>query len=239
MRPLAVDIDGTLTRPRPDRGVDPRVFDALRAYAAEAPVVVATGKAFPFPVALCEFIDIPKRVIAENGGVTLCETDSGDDPYGGGDSDGITYNGDPAATEAVADAYREAGYDLGWGEPDLVNYWRETEVAVSPDADAALLREVAAEFDVRVVDTGYAYHLTTPEAGKGRGLRRVAAALGLGVSEFVAVGDSENDAELFGAAGESYAVANADEHATAAADHVTEASYADGFLEALERASGG
>jgi hydroxymethylpyrimidine pyrophosphatase-like HAD family hydrolase len=239
MRPLAVDIDGTLTRPRPDRGVDPRVFDALRAYAAEAPVVVATGKAFPFPVALCEFIDIPKRVIAENGGVTLCETDSGDDPYGGGDSDGITYNGDPTAAEAVADAYREAGYELGWGEPDLVNYWRETELAVARDQPLSPLTAIAAHHGLEVVDTGYAYHVKSPAIDKDTGLESVAASLDRDPEAFVAVGDSENDAELFGVAGESYAVANADDHALEAADHVTEASYADGFLEALERASGG
>ena len=235
MRPLAVDIDGTLTRPRPDRGVDPRVLDALRTYAEEAPVVVATGKAFPFPVALCEFIDIPKRVIAENGGVTFCETDSGGNP--GVESNGIAYNGDPAAAEAVADAYREAGYDLGWGEPDLVNYWRETEVAVAPDRPLPPLTAIAADHGLEVVDTGYAYHVKSPAIDKDSGLESVAAALGRDPESFVAVGDSENDAELFGVAGESYAVANADDHALEAADHVTEASYADGFLEALKRAS--
>lgn len=237
MRPLAVDIDGTLTRPKPDRGLDPRVIDALRAYADKAPVVVATGKAFPFPVGLCEFIDVPKRVVAENGGVVLCETDAGDDPYGGGDSDGIIHNGDRAAADAVADAYRDAGYDLGWGTPDLVNYWRETEVAVARDRPLAPLESLAAEHGLEVVDTGYAYHVKDPAVDKDTGLETAAAALGYEPSAFLAVGDSENDAEMFAVAGESYAVANADEHALAAADHVTDAAYADGFLEAIERAT--
>lgn len=234
MRPLAVDIDGTLTRPRPDRGVDPRVFDALRAYAAEAPVVVATGKAFPFPVALCEFIDIPKRVIAENGGVTLCETDSGDDPYGGGDSDGITYNGDPTAAEAVADAYREAGYELGWGEPDLVNYWRETELAVARDQPLSPLTAIAAHHGLEVVDTGYAYHVKSPAIDKDTGLESVAASLDRDPEAFVAVGDSENDVSTFDRADRSFAVANADDAARAAADVVTDGAHAAGFLEALD-----
>ncbi|MFC7175930.1 HAD hydrolase family protein [Halosegnis marinus] len=237
MRPLAVDIDGTLTRPKPDRGIDPRVFDALRAYADEAPVVVATGKAFPFPVGLCEFIDLPKRVVAENGGVVLCETDPGDDPYGGGESDGVVHNGDRTAADAVAAAYREAGYDLGWGTPDLVNYWRETEVAVARDRPLDPLESLAAEHGLEVVDTGYAYHVKDPAVDKDTGLESAAAALGYEPSDFLAVGDSENDAEMFAVAGESYAVANADEHALAAADHVTDAGYADGFLEALDRAT--
>jgi len=53
--PLALDIDGTLTT-RSDQ-IDPRVFEVLPAW--EAPIVVATGKSFPYPVALCHFLGIP------------------------------------------------------------------------------------------------------------------------------------------------------------------------------------
>ena len=63
--PLAVDIDGTLTRP--DTSIDPRVINPLRDW--DDPVVVATGKAFPYPVALCAFLGVPANVVAENGGV--------------------------------------------------------------------------------------------------------------------------------------------------------------------------
>jgi hypothetical protein len=238
MRPLAVDVDGTLTRPKPDAGVDPRVFDALRSYAAAAPVVVATGKAFPFPVGLCEFVGIPRRVVAENGGVVFCDlAPDADDPEGGNSID-IKYDGDRKAADAVVTAYREAGHDLGWGDPDLVNYWRETEVAVARDQPLAPLEEIAADHGLEVVDTGYAYHVKDPTVDKDTGLETAAAALGVEPAAFLAVGDSENDAELFSVAGESYAVANADEAARTAADHVTEAAYADGFLEALERSSG-
>lgn len=232
MRPLAVDIDGTLTRPRPDWGLDPRVIDALRAYAADAPVVVATGKAFPFPVALCEFIGLPTRVVAENGGVTLCEPHESSDG-----SARIVHDGDPEAAAAVVDAYRDAGYDLGWGTPDMVNYWRETEVAVARDQPLDPLDAAAAAHGQEVVDTGYAYHVKSPAVDKGVGLASAAATIDRAPREFLAIGDSENDADLFAVAGESYAVANADDTARAAADCVTDASYADGVLEVLERAA--
>jgi phosphoglycolate phosphatase (TIGR01487 family) len=223
--PLAVDIDGTLTRP--DRSLDPRVVDALRAYVEEAPVVVATGKAFPYPVALCEFVGLPYTVVAENGGVVHVASDSE-----------IRFEGDREAAEAVAADYAEAGYDLGWGPVDLVNFWRETELAVSRDRPLEPLERVAADHGMAVVDTGYAYHVKSPHVDKGEGLVVAAEHLGFEPAEFAAIGDSENDAEIFERVGTAYAVANADKNALASADGVTDASFADGFLEALEEIAG-
>jgi len=214
--PLVLDIDGTLTAPT--GGIDPRAFEALPAW--DAPVVLATGKAFPYPVALCHFLHVPERVIAEHGGVVYAD-------------DEVRVTVDPERPRAAAEAFVDRGGDLGWGAADTVNRWRETEVAISLDADERLLRSVADEFDLDVVDTGYAYHLKTPGVEKGQGLRSVAASLDLDPADFVAVGDSENDVSTFEAAGESFAVANADDRARAAADHVTEGAHMDGTLEAL------
>jgi phosphoglycolate phosphatase (TIGR01487 family) len=216
--PLAADIDGTLTRP--DKSIDPRVFDALREW--DAPVVIATGKAFPYPVALCEFLGIPISIIAENGGVVSVE-----------DADEVVYNGDPEGASAVAEAYREAGHDLGWGDVDPVNRWRETELAVSREQPLEPLERIAADHDMHVVDTGYAYHVKATDVDKASGLRSAARLLDRSPEEFVAVGDAENDAEVFDEVGRAYAVANSDDAALAAADEVTEAGFADGFLEAL------
>jgi hypothetical protein len=87
---------------------------------------------------------------------------------------------------------------------------------------------------MEVVDTGYAYHVKDGDVDKGTGLRAVGEVLGIDPGSFVAVGDSENDAAAFELARHSYAVANADGVAKAAADDVLAASHADGFLEALE-----
>ncbi|MFB6221780.1 MAG: HAD hydrolase family protein [Halolamina sp.] len=214
--PLALDIDGTLTTP--EHSIDPRVFSVLPTW--DAPVVVATGKAFPYPVALCHFLGIPERVIAENGGIALADEQ-------------VRYTGDPAQVDAAVEAFRERGGDLGWGDADTVNRWRETEVATNRTADEALLRAVAEEFDLDFVDTQYAYHLKSPGVSKGAALHEVAETLGRDPAEFVAIGDSENDVSTFEVVGESYAVANADETAKRAATTVLEDSYVDGTLAAL------
>ncbi|ERH03145.1 MAG: sucrose-phosphate phosphatase-like hydrolase, archaeal [Halonotius sp. J07HN6] len=215
--PLALDIDGTLTTPTDQ--IDPRLFEVLPEW--DAPVVVATGKSFPYPVALCHFLGIPEQVVAENGGVVCADGE-------------VSFQGDRERAEAAIERFRERGGDLGWDAADTTNRWRETELAARVDADEALLREVAAEFDLEVVDTGYAYHLKTPGVEKGDGLAAVCDILGLSSDSFVAVGDSENDVSLFETAGESYAVANADERAKAAADTVLDESYFDGTLSVLE-----
>jgi phosphoglycolate phosphatase (TIGR01487 family) len=216
--PLVVDIDGTLTGQ--SRAVDPRVFPVLADWPA--PVVIATGKAMPYPIALSEFIGIDYTVIAENGGVVFVE-----------ETDELQLQGDHEACLAVADAYMELGHDLGFGAVDLANRWRETEVVVSLDRPVEPLERLAAEFGVEVLDTGFAYHVTDASIDKGTGLEAVCAELDRDPTAFLAVGDSENDAEMFDVAGESVAVANAQAVAKDRADRVTDAAYADGFLEAV------
>ncbi|MFC5366916.1 HAD-IIB family hydrolase [Salinirubrum litoreum] len=216
--PLALDIDGTLTTS--EGTIDPRVFEALPAW--EAPVVVATGKAFPYPVALTHFVGIEQLVIAENGGVVLADEQ-------------VHYEGDRDRAQAVIEEFEARGGDTGWGAADTTNWWRETELAVRLTADEGLLREVAAEYDMEVVDTGYAYHVKTPGVEKGDGLKLVASVLDRDPAEFVAVGDSVNDASTFRVAGRSFAVANADETARETADTVLDEGFMDGTLTALER----
>ncbi|MFC6906341.1 HAD-IIB family hydrolase [Halalkalicoccus tibetensis] len=216
--PIVLDIDGTITRGDGSSAIDPRVFETLREWPA--PVVIATGKAFPYPVALCQFVGIEPLVIAENGGIAL----AGEEVRVTGDADG---------PRTVAAEYREAGHSVGWGESDLVNRWRETEVAVNRASPLAPLEALAEDHGLEVVDTGYAYHVKDPAISKGEGLHAVCRVIDRSPEEFVAIGDSENDVSTFEAAGRSFAVANADDAALAAADEVIEGSYSAGALSVL------
>ncbi|MBP1921655.1 phosphoglycolate phosphatase (TIGR01487 family) [Halorubrum alkaliphilum] len=216
--PLALDIDGTLTTA--DGRIDSRAFELLPGW--DAPVVIATGKAFPYPVALATFLGLSPDVIAENGGVVHVD-------------DETTLLADLDRPRAVVEAFEERGGEIGWGGDTTVNRWRETEVALSTDADEGLLRRVAAEVPgIEVVDTGYAFHVKSTDVNKGEGLVRAADRLGLDPESFVAIGDSENDVSTFAVAGDSYAVANADEAATAAADVVLDEGFMDGTASVLE-----
>ncbi|WP_416840063.1 phosphoglycolate phosphatase [Haloferax sp. DFSO52] len=214
--PLALDIDGTLTRP--DGGIDPRVFDPLKTW--NAPVIIATGKSFPYPVALCEFIGIPERVIAENGGVVLVD-------------DEATIVGDDTAAKRVTAALDAAGYGTGRGDIDTHNRWRETELSVNRTTPLDELSDIADAHDQVVVDTGYSYHVKSPTVNKGLGLETACSMLDIDPESVVAIGDSANDVELFEVAGHAAAVANAADEAREAADYVTDSPHATGVLEVL------
>lgn len=216
--PLVADIDGTLTDD--SRTLEPLVMPVVRAWPA--PVVIATGKAMPYPVALSEFLGREPNIIAENGGVALV-----------GRSGRIEFTGDREGAQAVAKEYQAQGYSLGWGEANLTNRWRETELAVSRDSPLAPLESIADDHGLVVVDTGYAYHVKSPDQSKGQALDVIAEELGVAPAECVAVGDSINDVSTFDVVGNGVAVANADDSAREAADHVTQAGFGEGFLEAV------
>lgn len=216
--PLAVDIDGTLTDD--DRAIDPRVFPVLRSWPA--PVVIATGKALPYPVGLCEFLGIETRVIAENGGVLVP----------GRDSD-LQFLADPDAADAVARAYQNRGHDLGWGAADLVNRWRETEIAVNRESPLSPLEALTTEYDLTVVDTGYAYHVHDTDVDKGKALAELSEEIGIDTTAWAFVGDSPNDVPGFDRSGTSLTVANAPDSVKDAADHVASRPYGSGFLDAV------
>lgn len=217
--PLAVDIDGTLTRPE-QHAIDPRVFDPLVSWPA--PVVFATGKAFPYPVALAQFIGREEHVVAENGGVVYA-------------AENHRKLVDAERLAAFAEAARAAGMGVDWGGADVINRWRETELALPRDQPVGPVADLAAEHGFELVDSQYAYHIKEPSISKGAGLTVAADFLGLATGEFVAVGDSANDVAMFEVVGEAYAVANATDEAKAAADEVLAEGHAAGAVELFTR----
>jgi hypothetical protein len=77
--------------------------------------------------------------------------------------------------------------------------------------------------------------LTSSLASKGDALRAACAHLGITADQVVAFGDSENDVEMFRAAGASVAMGQADDETKAAATHVTGRNDQAGVAEAVYR----
>lgn len=220
--PIVLDIDGTLTLPDSDRSpppIDPRMFDRLRTWSA--PVVLATGKAFPMPVALCQFIGIPVRVVAETGAIAYTETR-------------LEVFVDTRRHEAVLDRMRDRGH-VDAHPADLINRWRESEIALRRDVPLDELESIARDVGLEVVDTGYAYHVKDPSTSKGEALQQLLGWESIDPVECVAIGDSANDVSMFDRVGRSYAVGNADPAAKRAADVILDKEHADATLAVLDR----
>ena len=77
--------------------------------------------------------------------------------------------------------------------------------------------------------------LTSSKASKGDALKAACQHLGITTDQVVAFGDSENDIEMFRAAGTSVAMGQADEHTKSEAEFVTAANDEAGVAQAVDR----
>ncbi len=210
---IAVDIDGTLTNKK--RAINCRAVEALRKL--KIPVVLATGNISCFARAVAKMIGVSDIVICENGGVVRFSYD-GDD----------IVLGDKQKCLRALEILKER-FDV-----ELLDVeYRKSEVCLRRNFPIEEARKILPK-DVRIVDTGFAYHIIDANVSKGRALKFIADKLGLDVKDFVAIGDSENDIEMLEVAGFGVAVANADLKLKEVADLVTSKPNGDGVVEALE-----
>jgi len=107
---------------------------------------------------------------------------------------------------------------------------------------AAILEELAPRWEGRVRFAAsvssrgkVVLTLTAAEVSKGVALDRACRDLGLEPGEVVAIGDAENDLEMFRVAGYSFAMGQAAEEVRRAATAVTASCEEDGVAQAVER----
>ena len=213
---LVIDIDGTITCEK--RELHLGAVKKMRTL--KVPVVLATGNILCYARTTSRLIGLDGAVIAENGGAVTVRYDV----------NGI-FEGSLEECEKVF-SFLSEHFKLTKLDP----MYRKTEIALRRDFDLekaqALLQ--TQPFEVELVDTKYAIHIKSIRINKGIGLQKLAGMMGFEAEDFVAIGDSANDAEMFEAAGFGIAVANGDERVKEVANYVTEASFGDGAVEAIE-----
>lgn len=211
---IAVDIDGTITDKR--RALNCKAVEALRR--VRVPVILATGNISCFARAAAKLIGVSEVVICENGGVVRFEYDGEDVVLGD--------------KEKCVKALRvlESQFKI-----ELLDYeYRKSEVCVRRTFDLAEARKLTEGMGVKIVDSGFAYHIMDAKVSKGKALLYVAEKLKIDPKKFAVIGDSENDLEMFEVAGFRIAVANAHEKLKDAADLITPSPDGDGVVEALQ-----
>ncbi|WP_202319658.1 phosphoglycolate phosphatase [Archaeoglobus neptunius] len=211
---LAVDIDGTLTDRK--RALNCKAVEALRR--VRIPVILATGNISCFARAAAKLIGVSDIVICENGGVVRFEYDGND----------IILGSKEKCIRALE--ILERHYEI-----ELLDFeYRKSEICLRRTFDIDEARKMIGGMGVKLIDSGFAYHITDSEVSKGKALVYVAERLGIEPESFAVIGDSENDMEMFEVAGFGIAVANADERLREVADLVTPSNDGEGVVEALE-----
>ncbi|WP_290899880.1 phosphoglycolate phosphatase [Ferroglobus sp.] len=213
IKAIAIDIDGTLTYK--DRSLNCKAVEALRK--VDAVIILATGNISCFARTAAKLIGVSDVVICENGGVVRFDYD-GEDIVLGDKSKCLK------AVEILKKYYRIELLD---------NDYRKSEVCLRRTFPIDEARKLLPE-DVRIIDSGFAYHITDREVSKGKALKFIAEKLEIRLEEVAAIGDSENDIDMFEVAGIGIAVANADIKLKRVADVVTSKPNGDGVVEALE-----
>ncbi|HTY14649.1 MAG TPA: phosphoglycolate phosphatase [Methanoregulaceae archaeon] len=225
LKALLTDVDGTITDT--GRAVSTGAIDAMRALIARGvEVVLASGNTACFMDALSRIVGTNGTLIGENGGVYRIGF-FGDLHVTGQKSVSLE------ALGIVENYYRSRGVGLQLYSPQ----YRFSDVAFARTVPADEVRAILSGHNVQVLDTGFAIHLQEQGVNKGRALLDLARDMGLSPKDFLAIGDGVNDVETIRAAGIGIAVGNAHQLAKDAADYVTEKTYGDGFIEAIEKYS--
>lgn len=214
VKAIAIDIDGTLTDKR--RTINCRAVEALRKL--QIPVVLATGNFSCFARAVAKMIGVSDIVICENGGLVRFSYDGED----------IVLGNKEKCIRALEELKKHFSIEL------LDFEFRKSEVCMRRTFDINRAREILSGFDVKLLDSGFAYHITDSAVSKGKALKFIAERIGIDSRDFAVIGDSENDVEMFEIAGFKVAVANADSRLKELADLITPSNDGDGVVEALE-----
>ncbi|WP_421908876.1 phosphoglycolate phosphatase [Methanolacinia petrolearia] len=220
-RAVITDIDGTITNK--ERRLNLDSVSVIRTLVDNGiPVVLASGNTECSLTFLCKMIGTDGTIIAENGGLYK-----------------ITYAGERKicsdraacleAYEKVREYYDKKGIELQLYSPE----YRFADVAFARTVDPADVREIVSGMPVKILDSGFAIHIQSGDINKGTTLALVAEEISIPLSDFVAVGDSDNDREMIQAAGLGIAVAGGQSGAVEAADSVSMKKYGDGFSEKI------
>jgi phosphoglycolate phosphatase (TIGR01487 family) len=219
---FAVDVDGTLTAE--EGGVDLEAASTLaNVQRMGYPVILVSGRSGWELLALSINLCLSRVVVGENGGVTVFRTPLSIRLWGDNTQPLLAYDYLSQRLEGLV--LRDT-------------FPRFTEVVLERTMDVNILMKTleGSGLKVNVLDSGYAFHITSSAVDKSVGLSKVLEMMKIPPEEVVAIGDSETDVPMFGLVGYSIAVGNSDAAARAAAKHVVKGKQGAGVIEAVGHA---
>lgn len=258
-RLLAIDLDGTLLTPPPQKHITVRTRLALRQ-AAEAGVklVIATGQNLAVLQNTCGDLPLQGPQIIENGAVLadlqgqISQAQLLPQQHVFPALDLLRAVGLHRAYHTIHQVYvdRQTPRAQDWYRPPVPPVIEVEDVAslfplscvkivgIGPEALIRARREEwTHHFAGKLSVTQSSFDLIEflhPEVSKGRALQKIVADLGLAPEEVVAFGDQQNDIGMLRFAGLGIAMGNAHDEVKAEADYVTSSNAEEGVALAME-----
>ena len=212
---LACDYDGTIASN--DR-IGAEALAALRAArAAGLRLILVTGRTFFELLRVCETIDLFDAVVAENGGVLYFP------------ARGVLRDHAPPPPPRLLAELDARGIPFQVGRV-IVGTWRAEEARVRDTLRTLGMRMAIAYNRAAVM-------LLPPGISKGDGVRQAVRALGLAHHDVLALGDAENDLDLFAACGWTACPVNAVPELKDRADFIFPGENGSGVARAIDRKS--
>lgn len=259
-RLLAIDLDGTLLTPRPQKTITLRARQALQQAAdAGLRIVIATGQSLVVLQHICGDLPLKGPQIIENGAM-IADIKTGQ-IYHEKLLPGIyilpvlhalQQANFHRAYHTLQRVYADSGAPRvrQWYDPpvppvieieDVANLYPEPCIKLVGIAPEDLLRlkrpQLIEQFEGQLYVTQSSFDLLEflhPTVSKANGLKTIAHDLGIRAEEIVAIGDGHNDIEMIRFAGLGVAMDNAHEEVKRAADYVTHSNAEDGVAHAIE-----
>jgi len=216
IKAVATDVDGTIADS--NSIVSLAAAEAIRDLERGGiMVMLCSGNALCVLKTLAKYIGCSGPTIAENGAV-------------------IEYKGKlrifgekGLARRAVGALKEEYGGRIkeAWS-----NKYRYVDAAILRTLDLKEVEEAISRFEgIKVIDSGFAYHIIDSRVDKGKGVLCAAKWAGIPPGEIAGVGDSTTDCELLLSSAFRYAVANATPELRKIAEGVSTRQYGEGFAE--------
>jgi len=216
---LATNVDGTLTDPEYKLSLE--AIKYVRILEEKGlPVILVSGNTLCTLKTLQRYIGCSGALVAENGAVV---------EYKGKLK--ILGNGMEArkALEKLKEKFGSLIVE-SWTNP-----YRYVDIALQRTLEKDKILDVVLGFSgLKLLDSGFAYHLLDKNVDKGKGLKVAVQLMGFRLEEVAVVGDSETDIEMFKVAGLKFAPANSPQNLKNIANHVTSKNGGEGFVEATK-----
>ncbi len=260
IRLLVTDLDGTLLE-KGDQVSKANVEAVQQAVAAGITVSIATGRMYRAALPVARTLNINVPIVTYNG--ALIKRVSGEVIYESTIAPDIvrdvvdfarekgwylqSYNDDALYFAEYTEESRGyeaaqllAGQTVGWAglKEHSDHVYKLLFITSGAEETEERIRFFRAAFGDRIaaVRSNPNYmEINRPDATKATGVKRLAEALGVSLSETLVIGDSYNDLPMMEVAGTAIAMGNAEDRVKELADAVTTACAEDGFAAAVKK----